>query len=559
MAVSAWAFAGLLASVLPSLSATMPIASLAQLGVSGDHYPQQLPQPSDASLFAGKRVLFAIDHGVEDHEVYYQHQYFTDRGAVVLFARPGGGSILLSDFFNPSHAVNSTIDLNSVELSTFDAVFVAGGLPSSAGLRRSSFPTKLASFVRSGGPGKLAALICSGNEVLVESGLLQALKGWPTSSAPDVLMKGVATQTSSGDVVGSPASVPTMDAAVAQMGGRYLANDPKTQYVAYPSQGSSALLVLGKNPNASPAFVTAIGNLWAKAQERMPGSYDQYGNWQAAEGEGVPLHVKPVVGYRATFKNAQASSDGSFFGYDAFPKVLSPPLSDLTSLAVVKTYTMKNRSDAMASTGLHLVLAASSGTESSSLLLLREVLLQAGATVQIGCPSWFWPWKDGDVYLFTEPPVAPQEVLKCDVAFNAKGVCPIPAGCSQAQQPTMPDALLVPSGLFATHGVLRNDADLQQLIRGMADGKRLLAALGSGVETLSASLTSRRCILAAGDADVAADVTLQGNVAERSATEVGPQGACPSGARVLTTSATVLDEFVRRLLSSMARNSNIVV
>jgi putative intracellular protease/amidase len=545
------------------------ITSLKQVGVSGDRYPQVLPAVRDANAFRGKSVLFAIDHGVEDHEVYYQYQYFSDRGAHVSWARPGGGKIVLSDFFNPSHLVESADDLDHIDLSNFDAIFVAGGLPSSAGLRRSSFPRRFAAFVRRGGAEKLAAVICSGNEVLVEAGLLDDFRRMSTSSAPDVLMDGVVTTARPGDIVGSPASVATLSLAVQQIGGRYLASDPKTQYVAYPSQmlegNQTAVLVLGKNPNASPAFVTAIGSLWMGLQERMPGSYDVDGNFHASSGSadlGTALRVEKLSGLRAAFKNEQASSDGSFFVHRDLPQIRSLPLSTLEGCCngQVDHYTQE-KDLSRSIQGLHVVLAVSSGSEVSSTHHLKAALTDLGARVDFGCPSWYWPGKNGEVYLFSEPPIAPQATVTCDVSFGDVGVCSAVEGCPAGTAPVMPDALIVPSGLFATHGVLRNDGSLPDLIRNMASAGKVLGAVGSGVGVLSASLSSFECKFAVSSANqgLVSDIQLQAGRPILYSTEVGPSGACAKGAAVLTSSSKTLDEFLQRLVGSLAADIAMVV
>ena len=165
-----------LATLGATVGITQPFSSLDRLGEvlpSGDSYPNTMVAPSGHPYaFAGKQVLFAFSHGVEDHEVFYQHQYFTQRGANVTFgcparSAPSAARCVISDFYKPSYTVEF-VDLARVDLMQFDAVFVPGGLPSSSDLRRDpSFPMKLYRFWRTPAPSpKILAIICSGNEVV---------------------------------------------------------------------------------------------------------------------------------------------------------------------------------------------------------------------------------------------------------------------------------------------------------------------------------------------------------------------------------------------------------
>ena len=70
--------------------------------------------------------------------------------------------------------------LETLKLADFDAVFVAGGLPSSSSLRVSSdFVAQMSSFWRTSQstllPGKILAVICSGGELLIDTEILQEL------------------------------------------------------------------------------------------------------------------------------------------------------------------------------------------------------------------------------------------------------------------------------------------------------------------------------------------------------------------------------------------------
>lgn len=90
------------------VSAAVLISDLSQVPPSGDKYPANLPiaTPKVKSLYSGKRLLFVASHGVEDHEIIYQHQFFTEREAVVEIACPLGKQIVISDFTKPSYLVD---------------------------------------------------------------------------------------------------------------------------------------------------------------------------------------------------------------------------------------------------------------------------------------------------------------------------------------------------------------------------------------------------------------------------------------------------------------------
>lgn len=158
-----------------SLSDLVPVLDLGSVADSGDSYPSTLPIPGPGLPFAGKKVLFAISHGVEDHEVYYVHQYYSVRGAEIVFGCPSPGRVALSDFTKPSYLVNCTYNLmESTDILQFDAVYIAGGLPSSTAVRNTlKFTTAVRSFFDLGGSDRILTIICSGNEILIETGILE--------------------------------------------------------------------------------------------------------------------------------------------------------------------------------------------------------------------------------------------------------------------------------------------------------------------------------------------------------------------------------------------------
>lgn len=65
------------------------------------------------------------------------------------------------------------------------------------------------------------------------------------------------------------------------------------------------------------------------------------------------------------------------------------------------------------------------------------------------CPSWIPKWKDGKVFLHSDPPARVTHVAQCDIGFDQ---------VLSGEQDF--DALLIPPGTFSTGGVLRNDREL---------------------------------------------------------------------------------------------------
>lgn len=86
------------------------------------------------------KVLFLFADGAEQFELYYTHQYFTDRSATVDFACVKHASssfeTVISDFFKPGYKINCP-DYVGVDFGLYDVLFVPGGLASSSSLRSS--------------------------------------------------------------------------------------------------------------------------------------------------------------------------------------------------------------------------------------------------------------------------------------------------------------------------------------------------------------------------------------------------------------------------------------
>mmetsp|Transcript_18907 Transcript_18907/g.48074 ORF Transcript_18907/g.48074 Transcript_18907/m.48074 type:complete len:528 (-) Transcript_18907:1032-2615(-) len=412
-----------------------PILSLSDVAPSGDQYPSRLPVLTRSAPFAGKEVLFVFSHGVEDHEIYYQLQYFTARGANVTFACPhvlnqyNISSVVLSDFYRPSYVAQCQ-DVNSIDnLHWYDAVFVAGGLPSSSDVRlEARFERQLLTYWREAGPARLLAIICSGSESMIESGLLAELEL----------------------ITGSPASRFSLEAALYALHmplGNYKGMSDQYPVIPYPSEAASsrAQLVLGRNPDASPLFCATIGNTWMQLDESAP-----------AQGEGDPLHMVNGV-----FRSAQLT-----------------PLSTLSQLPLASP-PMRNRSPSKLSPDslLHrrVGILVASGAHDVEVMYLYDHLRRGGANVTFLCPSWIPAYKQGEVYLFSEPPTVPRRMAVCD------------HGVDEANAQDY-DVLLTAGGLLSSNGVLRNEAGVPTLLMKVAKAGGLLGFVGTGNAVLLPTL-----------------------------------------------------------------------
>jgi len=401
-----------------------PITSLDQVDPSGDNYPQLLPPVSNPSLFHRRRVLFALDHGVEDHEIIYPHQYFTDRGAQVIFGCPHSGTAVLSDFFKPKYVVRCAVNINQVDLEDYDVLFIPGGLPSSTAIRTASpFISKLRTLWSRKNPSKsfLIAIICSGNEVLVDSEILNSLQ----------------------KITGSPASAVTLRNALQALG-----KDPNLftdlNTVSYASQSPfRPHLVLGRNPDASPFFVSEIGFVWAGIREPVPTSEN---------GSYSKLNIGP---------------DG-FYRHSSFRRAV---LRDLPDPDGNQIFTAPSKEMLAPFENKTILIAVSSGINHNQVAFFSRYLAEAGAEVVLTCPNWIPRWKNGHIFLFSEPPVLPKSWANCTLPFSEV-------------EDTPHDGIIVPGGLFSTHGVLRNDGDLTTILNKpipklfVGSGKELLISIG---------------------------------------------------------------------------------
>lgn len=111
----------------------------------------------------------------------------------------------------------------------------------------------------------MIAAICSGTEVLLSTTILDNLP-------------------SPGYVTGSPSSAVSFYAWLDKLEkprNLYKGLDENYKSIAYPSLGSTAHLILGRNPDASPWFVVDIGQVLLGLNETVPSPLS----------DGVPLNM----------------------------------------------------------------------------------------------------------------------------------------------------------------------------------------------------------------------------------------------------------------------------
>eukprot|EP00128_Syssomonas_multiformis_P011259 Colp12_sorted_trinity150504_noHs@6481 len=393
-----------------------PVTFLKEVADSGDVYPSKLALVSDPKAFEGLKVVFLLGNGVEDHEVYYQHQYFIDRGAstihfVCVREDESIPTLVISDFFKPSHTLEC-IASESVDLSFYDVVFIAGGLPSSSAIRENSaLMNKVYNFWNSpANAQKLLAVICSGSETLISSGIYADLpKGSPITGSPASFWSWVKYL----DTLGLPRDL-------------FKGNDDgvNVQSFVYPSDGKHSHLVSGRNPAASAFFVQNIGKVLRNLAEEMPQDNKPSVPLRVTNGKYSHPQFRPLDGNTLLSSLYPANHKPSFVPESGIKPVLA---------------------------GHRVGIILGSGPSHQQLFDVLSTLSDQ-SEVEILCPSWVIPYKNATLFAMTDPPSSVASSIKCNTGLDkARGVTY--------------DVLIVVGGLFSTNGVLRNDGDLQALLK----------------------------------------------------------------------------------------------
>lgn len=396
----------------------IPISKLSEVSPSGDQYPKLIPQTTNSSLYKNLKILFVFSHGVEDHEVYYPHQYFQSRGAIISFACPQKFAII-SDFFKPTHRLKC-LEIGSIELEEYDGIYIPGGLPSSSAIRKEgSFQNKLWSFYNNPKNGnKIVMMICSGTENLLDSKIIDDLK----------------------DVTGSPASQWTFFSYFAFQNKSlelYKGNLETFPSISYKSDGFHAHLVLGRNPDASVAFVNSIAKTWKNFDENLNLS------------QGVEIKLINNTWYNNI--DFEILNDNM-------------NVSDIANFTLPKSENF--RSDPKFQ-NMKVFAAIASGADYEETFNLWQYFTQNQAEVTFICPSWIINYKESKVFLFSNPPTTPYAYVLCQKGFDSISENDF-------------DVLIVSGGLFSTNGVLRNDNNIVELLK----KSKLSGLTGSGVDLL---------------------------------------------------------------------------
>lgn len=150
---------------------------------AGDDYHLIQPAVESPTLLAGKRIALLTAPGVEDVELTYPLDYFTARGATVDVVAPwwAKGKVLGVDYTKPTFWIDTTKTFAEALTETYDLVVVTGG-PWNSGVLRSDAEA-LTLINRQAASGRLLAPICSGSQVLIDTGLA---RGKAVTGAPNV-------------------------------------------------------------------------------------------------------------------------------------------------------------------------------------------------------------------------------------------------------------------------------------------------------------------------------------------------------------------------------------
>ena len=421
------------------------VTTIDQVPASGDQYPAFLPvvDPSDPTPFRGKKAIFMLSHGAEDHEVYYQHQYFTSRGATVEFLCVNERTVL-SDFVKPTYVVDCTT-IDSVDdwyLTKYDIVFIPGGIPSSSNLRfRTPAMRLLTNFYfdlqeRGEDPkSKLLAVICSGVETLIESMILGNLEG---------------------PVTGSPASQWSIKAALSFLGrpeSDFQGLNPDVLSIYRRATTERPALILGKDPTASPNFTASIGSMWAGVNEFVPEPITS----------GEPLHMDSGVYKDSQFLHVES--------LDELPSEYAD--QDVPAGKFARGFTDKQGNPRQVG------VFVGPGTDASGLAGIPAVVKASGGNATYYCPSWVPQYKDGVILGLSDPPIVPMFLARCDRGFDHPSVEDL-------------DVIIVAPGLFSNGGVLRNDGSVAEILtKARAAGKVVVLVGTAELELVPLRLTAK--------------------------------------------------------------------
>ncbi|KAG9392252.1 type 1 glutamine amidotransferase [Carpediemonas membranifera] len=134
------------------------------------------PPVSSPTEFSGLNVAILAASGAEDVEFIYPYIFFKARGAnveVIGVEWQQKVGVQISDWIKPTYVVDITRTCKDVHVQQrkYDVIAIVGGSWSSAVMRNDPDCTAIVRDAVHGG-NTIVAPICSGNEVLVNTGLL---------------------------------------------------------------------------------------------------------------------------------------------------------------------------------------------------------------------------------------------------------------------------------------------------------------------------------------------------------------------------------------------------
>eukprot|EP00759_Apiculatamorpha_spiralis_P048082 PhF_6_TR43416/c0_g1_i2/m.66701 len=489
----------------PTSTVFNPITSYADIASSGSVYPKCLPI-AQSQIFSNKKVLFLLSDGAEDVEITYPYQYLTERGAKVDFGCMNTTSkttAYIFDFYKPTYSLTcASYGPYDVDFfKKYDAIFIPGGIPSSSNLRTdtktlsalrdwvdasatppptttasptpapittTAAPTPSPSPTNAPNgtgaptqpltpaptpmpvlPDRVLAIICSGIETTIVSKIFE-----------DPVL---AAQVRDQPLTGSPASEVVMVNYLQRSQNTDLKSSANgyatTEVSTYSTATKKTAIILGRDPNANPAWVTAISLKWMNVNEMNMTNINQTTCENATVLKPDPAVFTPIT------------------------DIKSLPQGNSGTGSAVKTGTV----NCVNPTGrnfcysyMQVGILISHGSHDNQVLSLYQSFASQGIVPTFVCPDWIGKGSN-KVYLSQDPPTYISYWVNCSL------------GTTQARGMYW-DMIAIPGGLLSTHSVLRND--LTALSYATYGGLTILSDTAIGLATTN---QMRTALLGTGD------------------------------------------------------------
>ncbi|MCX6116173.1 MAG: DJ-1/PfpI family protein [Proteobacteria bacterium] len=138
---------------------------------AGLEYHANQPPVGDPQQFKGKRIAILAAHGVQESELVFPYEFLKARGATIDIVSPAwtDGRVVMVQYLKPIQWVNSTESFQSAALRNYDLMVLTGGAWNSTVVRSD---TDALILIRNHfAKGKALAAICSGAQILIDSGI----------------------------------------------------------------------------------------------------------------------------------------------------------------------------------------------------------------------------------------------------------------------------------------------------------------------------------------------------------------------------------------------------